>query len=87
VTITDTCEQGVAMLYNFVTRTEEEVDLKHLTDEQAVRYLPDSPVTRGCYHLLRAQGYEILEALTDLLKLHLVAGGQRRVVPQHNGGG
>jgi hypothetical protein len=73
-------------LYNFVTDTTEPVDLAHLTDAQAVELLPQHPVAQSVYTLLRAQGYPILEALIEILKIQLVSGGQRKFIHVRDGG-
>jgi len=74
------------MLYNFVTQSTQEVDLGHLTDAQAVALIPQHPVAQSLYTLLRAQGYPVLEALTELLKIQLMSGGQRKFIHVREGG-
>jgi hypothetical protein len=76
----------VAMLYNFVTHTEASVDLGHLTDTEAVELIPQHPVAQSLYTLLRAQGSPVLEALTELLRIQLTSGGQRKFIHVREGG-
>jgi hypothetical protein len=57
------------MLYNFVTDTTQVIDLDRLTDAEAAELIPQHPVAQSLYTLLRAQGYPVLEALTELLKI------------------
>jgi hypothetical protein len=74
------------MLYNFITHTTQSVDLGQLTDDQAVQLIPQHPVAQSLYTLLRVQGYPVLEALTELLKIQLTSGGQRKFIHVRDGG-
>jgi hypothetical protein len=74
------------MLYNFVTNTTQAVELATLTDAEATELIPQHPVAQSLYTLLRAQGYPVLEALTELLKIQLTSGGQRKFIHVREGG-
>ena len=74
------------MLYNFVTHSEQEVDLGQLTDAQAVELIPQHPVAQSLYTLLRAQGAPVLDVLTELLRIQLTSGGQRKFIHVRDGG-
>jgi len=73
-------------LSNFLLDTTEEVNPEALTDEQAIHYLPQHVVAQSCYQLLRAKGNSILEAMTDILMIQLMSGGQRKFIHVRDGG-
>jgi len=73
-------------LYNFVLNAMEAVDPETLTDEQASQYLPQHPVAQSCYQLLRAKGDSIVAAMTDILMIQLMSGGQRKFIHVREGG-
>jgi len=74
------------MLYNLMTHTTQAVDLDQLTDADAAELIPQHPVAQSLYPLLRVQGLSIVEALTELLKIQLASGGQRKFFHVRDGG-
>jgi hypothetical protein len=67
------------LLYSFVRNTTQVADLSRLTDSDAVELIPQYPIAQSLYSLLRAQGYSVVAALTELLKIQLASGGQRNL--------
>ena len=77
---------GDVMLYNFVTDAMVDVDVTTLTDEEAVAFIPQHPLAQSAYHLLRADDKSVLEALTDIVMVTLLSGGQRKFIHVRDGG-
>jgi hypothetical protein len=76
----------MATLYNFVTQSDMEVDLNQVTDYEAAQLMPQHPVVQSLYTLLRAQGRSVLAALTEVLTIQLMSGGQRKFIHVREGG-
>jgi hypothetical protein len=76
----------MATVYNFVTQSDMEVDLNQVTDHEAAQLMPQHPVVQSLYTLLRAQGRSVLAALTEVLTIQLMSGGQRKFIHVREGG-
>jgi hypothetical protein len=76
----------MATLYNFVTQSDMEVDLNQVTDHEAAQLMPQHPVVQSLYTLLRAQRRSVLAALTEVLTIQLMSGGQRKFIHVREGG-
>ena len=73
-------------LYNFVANRTVAVDVSSLTDAEAAELIPQHPVAQSLSTRFRAQGYPVLEALTELLEIQLMSGGQRKCIHVREGG-
>jgi hypothetical protein len=82
------CQRGqvTPRLYNFATDQTEDVNIPELTDAQAVQFIPQHPLAQSAYHLLRAKDASVIEALTDVVMVTLLSGGQRKFIHVRDGG-
>lgn len=86
-------EAGMAHVYNFVAHGDGDVpgkvvfvDVTSLTDADARELIPQQPVAQSLYSLMRVQGFSIVEVLTEILKIQLASGGQRKFIHVRDGG-